>query len=109
MRIKNKTLLIRLENNPTAKAFFEKLPFTMMREELNGKEKFGDFCKTLPVISSSPGTIHRGDIMLYGHKTVMLFYDTFKTSYRYSPTGKVVDTEGLNRIVGKKMSTSVFS
>lgn len=40
--------------------------------------------------------------MLYGHKTVMLFYETFKTSYSYSSIDKVVDTEGLNRIVGKK-------
>ncbi|MBK1520723.1 hypothetical protein H8S72_19290 [Enterobacter ludwigii] len=53
--------------------------------------------------------IHRGDIMLYGHKTLVLFYETFKTSYSYSLIGKIVGTEGLSRIVGKMRSTSVFS
>ncbi|MBK1520722.1 hypothetical protein H8S72_19285 [Enterobacter ludwigii] len=36
MRINNKTFQVSLEKNPTARAFFDKLPFTMIMEELNG-------------------------------------------------------------------------
>lgn len=48
------------------------------------------------------GSIHAGDIMLYGASCLVLFYEDFNTSYRYTPLGYIEDPDGLAK--GKKVS-----
>lgn len=57
--------------------------------ELNGNEKYYYFEETLPSNATQIGTIQTGDIMLYGSDCLVLFYDTFSTSYRYTRIGKI--------------------
>ena len=78
-----------LLDNPTATAFREMLPLTMNMTELNGNEKYFDLTKSLPTNASNPGQINAGDLLLYGSKTLVLFYEAFSTSYSYTRIGKV--------------------
>jgi len=43
-----------------------------------------------------PGTIRTGDILLYGDNTVVVFYETFQSSYRYTPIGRISNPDGLD-------------
>ena len=89
-----------LANNATAQAFNALLPTTLSMTELNGNEKYKYLDTTLPTNASCPGTIHAGDILLYGNNCVVVFYKTFNTSYSYTKIGKITDTTGLEAAVG---------
>ena len=88
-----------LDNN-TAKAFKELLPMTIQMKELNRNEKYYDLPKSLPTNSTNPESIKNGDLMLYGSKTLVLFYKTFPTSYSYTKLGSIDDITGLEKALG---------
>ena len=96
-----KTFLAELENNKTARAFRSKLPATFLMEELNGNEKYHYMNRTLPTNSKRPGTIKAGDLMLYGNDCLVLFYETFKSSYSYTKVGHIKNVKGLKEALGK--------
>ena len=89
-----------LANNATAQAFDALLPTTLSMTELNGNEKYKYLDTSLPTNASCPGTIHAGDILLYGNNCVVVFYKTFNTSYSYTKIGKITDPTGLEATVG---------
>lgn len=89
-----------LANNATAQAFDALLPTTLSMTELNGNEKYKYLDTSLPTNAFCPGTIHAGDILLYGNNCVVVFYKTFNTSYSYTKIGKITDTTGLEAAVG---------
>ncbi|SUE07147.1 Uncharacterized conserved protein [Pantoea agglomerans] len=92
---------LRWRITPPAEAFVQQLPLTMTMEELNGNEKFADLPAALNSDPHKPGTIQQGDVMLYGNKTLVLFYETFQSSYSYTPIGKVLSTDSLKKRVGE--------
>ena len=98
-----------LEQNSTAEAFRNLLPLTLEMSELNGNEKYHYLSTSLPTNRTTPRTIHAGDLMLYGDNCVVLFYETFTTSYRYSPLGHLTDTEDLKDALGCGASHVVFT
>lgn len=89
-----------LYDNSTATAFKSMLPITINMSELNGNEKYFYFSNILPINSSQGGTIQNGDIMLYGNNCLVLFYETFNTTYSYSRLAKINDTAGLIEALG---------
>ena len=89
-----------LQNNATVTAFKANLPMTLNMNELNGNEKYFDLTNNLPVNASNPGTIHAGDLMLYGSNTLVLFYKTFSTSYSYTRLGSVDNPSSLAIALG---------
>lgn len=101
LKIGNSSFLVVLEDNATARAFAALLPLTMTMNELNGNEKYYMLPDNLPTASSRPGRIENGDLMLYGSNCIVLFYDTFTTSYSYTRIGKVVEPNGLAAAVEK--------
>ena len=84
-----------LEDNATAKAFEALLPQTFEMNEHAGNEKFYNLDHALPTAAFLPGTIQAGDIMLWGDNCVVLFYQTFSSSYRYTRIGKINDAAAL--------------
>ena len=106
--IGSKTFTARLLDNNSAKNFKEMLPLTINMTDLNGNEKYYDFSKSLPTNSSNPGMINNGDLMLYGSKTLVLFYKTFSTSYSYTKLGKIDDATGLASALGSGNVTVTF-
>ncbi|KUJ50086.1 cyclophilin-like fold protein [Chryseobacterium sp. JAH] len=97
-----------LYENATADAFKAMLPLTLNMSELNGNEKFFDFANNLPSNASNPGSIQNGDIMLYGSRTLVLFYTSSSTSYTYTRIGKVDDTSGYAAALGSGAVTVKF-
>jgi hypothetical protein len=100
IKIGSNTFTATLYDNPTAAAFKSMLPLTVNMIELNGNEKYADVPTDLPTSASSLRTIQTGDLMIFGSKTLVLFYKTFSTSYSYTKLGKINDINGLAAAVG---------
>ena len=106
--VNNKTFTATLADNATAEAFKALLPLTLDMTELNGNEKYNYLSTSLPKNAVNPGTIHAGDIMLYGSSCVVLFYETFATSYTYTRIGAVDDPTELAQALGSGNVTVRF-
>jgi len=98
--IGSRTFNATLVSNPTVTAFKSRLPITVNMAELNGNEKLYNFSSALPTNASNPRNISTGDLMLYGSTTLVLFYESFATSYSYTRLGKIDDPSGLAAAVG---------
>lgn len=96
----NKTFSATLADSETGKAFAQLLPMTITMNELNGNEKYHYLDSSLPTNSYQPGTIHAGDLMLYGNNCVVLFYETFNSGYSYTRIGSIDDPSGLVEALG---------
>jgi hypothetical protein len=98
-----------LYHNPTVAAFKTRLPMTINMRGLNANEKYFDLPNNLPVNASNPGTIQSGDLMLYGSNTLVLFYQSFSTSYSYTRLGRIDDASGLTTALGSGNVTVTFA
>jgi hypothetical protein len=98
-----------MEQNSTAEAFRALLPLTLEMQELNGNEKYHYLSQSLPTNRTKVGTIHAGDIMLYGDNCVVVFYETFTTSYQYTPIGHITNPKGLKEALGSGSTTVHFT
>ena len=90
-----------LEDNETTRELLKKLPLEVSMSELNGNEKYYYFDDSLPTNSYRPSSINKGDIMLYGSDCLVIFYESFNTSYSYTRIGKLDDIEVLDNIKDK--------
>lgn len=90
-----------LEDNATTREFINRLPLGINMTELNGNEKYYYFDNSLPSNSSRIDRINSGDIMLYGSDCLVLFYESFNTSYSYTRIGKIDNPSSLKENVGK--------
>ena len=97
-----------LADNQSAEAFAEMLPLTLDMSEMNGNEKYHYLDEQLPTDSYRPGTIREGDLLLYGPDCLVLFYETFSSSYSYTRIGWVNDTDGFAAALGKSGVTVTF-
>lgn len=108
MEANGRTFTVQLEDNETARALCRQLPMTVTMTELNGNEKY-HYGENLPADPRRVGTIHAGDIMLFGDDCLVVFYETFSTSYSYTPIGHITDTTGLRDALGSGNVTVTFS
>lgn len=108
IKIGTSTFTATLYDNATATAFKAMLPLTINMQELNGNEKYFDFAASLPTNAANPGTIQTGDLMLYGSRTLVLFYKNFSTSYSYTRLGRIQDVAGLTAALGSGNVTITF-
>jgi hypothetical protein len=88
-------------DNPTASAFRSLLPLNLRMSDLNGNEKHADLPTALPTVSTDPGSIRAGDLMLYGSRTLVLWYEDYSTNYTYTRIGAIEDFDGLVAAVGE--------
>jgi hypothetical protein len=109
MTVGRRTFEITLGNTEAARAFAAQLPLTLDMAELNGNEKHADLSQALPTEANRPGTIQSGDLLLYGSRTLVVFYKTFRSSYSYTRIGHVDDPTGLEQALGQGDMRIVFS
>ena len=95
-------------DTPAAVEFLKRLPLTLRMSELNGNEKYAGLPDKLPADAACPGRIGSGELMLYGNSTLVLFYESFPTSYSYTRIGKITDIRGLKEAVGQESVTVTF-
>jgi len=98
-----------LAATPAAVEFAKQLPLTLRMNELNGNEKYAGLPEKLPAASACPGRINRGDLMLYGSSTLVLFYESFPTSYSYTAIGRIADADTLKAALGRGNVTVTFA
>lgn len=89
-----------LYQNPAAQALWERLPLTLSMSELNGNEKYIYLSSPLPADPSRPEGIRAGDLMLFGSDCLVLFYESFSTSYSYTPLGRMENPNQLAQALG---------
>ena len=106
--IGDKTYEATVADTETGRAFYNMLPLTLNMNELNGNEKYCYLDTSLPTASYQPGTIRSGDLLLYGSSCVVLFYETFTSSYSYTRIGAIDNPEGLAQAVGSGNVTVSF-
>lgn len=99
--IDNKEYSITLEDNETVDALVNNMPFDLSMSNLNGNEFYSYLDFTLPTNSYDPGKINKGDIYLYGNNCLVIFYESFNTSYSYTKIGKLDNIEVLDNIKDK--------
>ena len=104
----NKGFTAALENTPAAAEFVKRLPLTLRMNELNGNEKYIGLSGKLSAAPECPGMIRSGDLMLYGRSTLVLFYESFPTSYSYTRIGRITDAKGLKAAAGDREVTVKF-
>lgn len=75
--VKNMTFAVSLYDNSTAEAILAMLPITM-----NSNLKYYNLPNSIPSTAVILEIIRNGDIMLYGTRTFVLFYETSLTSYK---------------------------
>ena len=106
--IAGKNFTATLADTPAAMKFSKLLPLTLRMNELNGNEKYAGLSDKLPADPACPGRIGSGELMLYGNSTLVLFYESFPTSYSYTRIGKITDVRGLKEAVGRENITVTF-
>lgn len=109
MVVGERRFTITLADSESTRAFAALLPRTLDMSEHNGNEKYARLPQALPVHAGRPGTIRKGDLMLYGADTLVVFYSTFSSPYRYTRLGRVDDPAGLAQALGRQGVQVVFS
>jgi quercetin dioxygenase-like cupin family protein len=109
MSVGERRFPVTLADSAAARALAGQLPLRLDMSELNGNEKHASLPKALPAHASRPGTIRAGDIMLYGTDTLVVFYQTFDSSYSYTRLGRVKDPAKLAGALGDGDARVVFS
>jgi hypothetical protein len=109
MTVGERRFAITLADTRAARAFDAMLPLTLDMEELNGNEKKKDLAGALPTDATRPGSIRNGDILLWGARTVVVFYMGFESPYAYTRLGRVDKPAGLAQALGPGGVRVVFS
>ncbi|PJE54470.1 hypothetical protein TY87_15615 [Marinomonas sp. BSi20584] len=98
-----------LADTEAAREFLAMLPLTLDMADLNGNEKEADLPKALSTDTYQPGTINNGDLMLWGSRTMVVFYKTFNTSYSYTRIGHIEEAADLPQELGRRNVQITFS
>jgi hypothetical protein len=109
MTVGERRFALTLADSEAAHAFAAMLPLTLDMEALNGNEKKKELPNALPTDAKRPGTIRTGDILLWGSRTVVVFYLTFDSPYAYTRLGRVDEPSGLANALGRGDVRVVFT
>ena len=109
MTVGERRFAITFADSEASRAFAAMLPLTIDMADLNSNEKHADLPRALPTNATRPGTIHSGDLLLYGSRTLVVFYQTFESSYAYTSLGRVDDPSGLAQALGPDGVRIAFS
>jgi hypothetical protein len=97
--LNGQTFTATLADTPAADAL-QQLPLTLNLRDYNRNEKVGPLPQTLPANDEAVGYIEAGDILLWQGDSLVIFYESFATPYRYTRLGKIDNVANLKSAVG---------
>ncbi len=103
------TFSAELADTQAAKELTALLPLMLEMQDHLNNEKFAELPKSLSRQDQAVGRIEAGDIMLWGGDTLVVFYESFHSSYRYTRLGKIKNTAQLKNAVGAGKVTMTFA
>jgi hypothetical protein len=109
MAVGERRFAVTLADNEAARAFLLQLPLTLDMPDLNSNEKHVKLPKALPTNATRPGTIRKGDVMLWGTDTLVVFYLTFDSPYSYTRLGRIEDAAALPQALGQGQVRVTFA
>lgn len=109
MTVRDKRFAVTLADTAAARDFAAMLPLSINMPDLNNNEKHARLSRPLPTDTIRPGTIHNGDLMLYGSQTLVVFYQSLTSSYSYTRLGRVNDPSDLEKALGSDAAKIDFS
>lgn len=108
IHIKQQTFQVHLYDNQAVKELINMLPMTVTMKDLNGNEKYIYLNQDFSTQMESIEKIQIGDLMLFGSNCLVLFYDSFPTSYQYTPMGYIEDKENLIKALKENVVEITF-
>lgn len=106
--VNDKTFTATLNRNQTVNELISMFPMTLHMSDLHANEKYNYLSSSLTTNSNTPVRINAGDIKLFGNDCLVVFYDSFSTSYSYTDLGRVDDVEGFVSELGRGDVTITF-
>ena len=106
--VNDKTFTATLNRNQTVNELISMFPMTLHMSDLHANEKYNYLSSSLTTNSNTPVRINAGDIKLFGNDCLVVFYDSFSTSYSYTDLGRVDDVEGFISELGRGDVTITF-
>ena len=101
LTVNNKTFSATLENNETTRELTQMFPMTIQMSDLNSNEKYNYLDTNLTTNASRVSRINAGDIKLFGSKCLVVFYESFNTSYSYTNLGRVDNANDFVNELGR--------
>ncbi|THH36328.1 cyclophilin-like fold protein [Neolewinella litorea] len=101
IKIGTDSFTVSLTESATVAEWLSLLPLTLDMKDLNANEKHAELPRALPTSPVDPGRVQAGDVMLYGSSTLVIIYESFPTSYRYTKLGRIQEATGLKAALGK--------
>jgi len=102
--VNGQAFIATLVDNPSTQAFIKQLPLTLNMTELHGNEKYYNpkESEKLPCENSKAGLIQAGDLMVWdaSQRSIVLFYKTFQSPYKYVRIAYIKDPEKLAEVLG---------
>ncbi|MFB6349838.1 cyclophilin-like fold protein [Moraxella sp. ZJ142] len=109
IQIGNQQFDAELADSPTTAELKKYLPLVLTMTDLHRNEKYAALPHPLPRNDQAVGRIEAGDVLLYQGDTLVVFYESFSTPYRYTRIGKITHTEQLKNALGTGSATVGFS
>ena len=106
--VNDKTFTATLNRNQTVNELISMFPMTLHMSDLHANEKYNYLSSSLTTNSNTPVRINAGDIKLFGNNCLVVFYESFSTSYSYTDLGRVDNVEGFVSELGRGDVTITF-
>lgn len=95
LSINGQVFALKLMNNSTVNELLSVLPDSFTMQDLNQNEKYFELPQNLPTQQQRVEEIQKGDVMLYGKNTLVIFYQSFNTNYSYTRIGRIGNSDKL--------------
>lgn len=100
LRVGGKAYALQWADTKAATELRQQLPLAKTFTELHGNEKYYKLSQRLTAADEDVREIHKGDVMLFDGQYVVVFYQDFQTTYRYTRLGHVEAADDLDVALG---------
>lgn len=100
LQVGDKKYTLQWADTKAAAELRRQLPLAKTFTELHGNEKYYKLPHRLTAADEDIRKVHRGDVMLFDGRYVVVFYQEFQTTHRYTRLGYIEKTDNLGSDLG---------